>query len=128
MKWITDTGEKTNLKFDDRTLHKSIWQDGIKAQIKKLFPLYNLYEEVSVPHTGLFFDLVIPNLNLVIEMDSGLHDKFNKHFHESYHNFIHSQSNDKKKDRICALNNVRLVRLKNATYDDDELKQIVLGE
>jgi len=128
MKWITDQGRIIPLSLKNKELHRSKRQDGIKAQIEKIFPFCKIYEEVNIPLTNLYIDILIPSLKTVVEVDSRLHDEFIPHFHKSEYKFRNFKRNDKIKNRLCEQNGLRVVRLSKNKYSDEELLNLILGE
>jgi len=83
----------------------------MRKTLNALFPLLDAYEEVFVD--GLFFDFLIPSLGLVIEVDGEQHDKFVEFFHKNAAGYMNSIRNDDKKQKLCDLNNLRLLRFKD---------------
>lgn len=93
--------------------------------VKKHYPLYDVFEEVYVPGSKLKLDMVIPGAMLIIEADGSQHQTFNPFFHKTKADFARAKRRDADKNRWCADNGFRVVRLDDGE-SEDEWKQKLL--
>jgi hypothetical protein len=126
MQWTTERGQRINLKLTKHSIHRSNRQDNILAKLKKLFPYDIFYEEVRIPETRLSIDILSPSLRVAVEVDSELHEKYNKHYHKDYHSFLRVYKNDTLKNKLCAINGLKLIRLDRDEYSNDQLASLIL--
>lgn len=66
---------------------------------------------------GYRYDIVVPGLRLIVEYDSALHYKFNKHFHKNRTGFTIQRIRDQVKDRMAKDHNYTIFRVRQ---DDPE--------
>lgn len=81
--------------------------------LEEMFPFDRIYNEIYA--FGLYLDIFIPSLKLVIEVHGQQHFKRNTFHHPSKKDFINAQNNDKTKKQWCDLNGLTLVEL---NFDD----------
>ena len=60
---------------------------------------------------GYRYDIVVPDLNLIIEYDSTLHSKYSKHFHHDLKNFSVLQQRDEIKTYLATSNGYDIIRV-----------------
>lgn len=100
---------------------KSKFQFECGQILKEKFPHDVILEEVHVPRQGIILDFFLPTRKLVIESHGRQHDKFVQHFHGNIKNFKKSQSQDKKKEEWCNMNNIQYIAVRSV----DELLEII---
>jgi len=85
--------------------------ENIENKIKCCFPLLKYKTEEYVSYRGhrLFFDFVIPELNIYIEVQGEQHYKPVPFFHKFSGGFRKQRYRDQLKTEWCAVNNVILV-------------------
>lgn len=86
--------------------------------IKEVFPLYSLYEEVTLPGSKkparkslLYADFFIPDLSIIVEVHGKQHYEFCSFFHKSRMDFLLSQKRDRDKVEWCELNDIKMITL-----------------
>lgn len=86
--------------------------------LKRLMPLEEIYEEVTLPGSKkpgrnnlLYADILIPRLMVVIEAHGRQHFEFVPHFHKSRMDFIKGKNRDRDKIEWCEINNFRILEL-----------------
>ncbi len=72
------------------------WCHGMDVVQEVIFPW-----SIGPKGAGYRFDIVVPELNLIVEYDSVIHSKFNKMFHKNMKGFISQQMRDQIKDRMA---------------------------
>lgn len=99
--------------------------------LKELFPLYQIYEEVTLPGTktgvngkSLYADFFIPQLKIVIEVHGEQHYKFSPFYHKDKYDFVRAKARDVAKQEFCDLNNITLVELPYSESIDDWKQRI----
>jgi very-short-patch-repair endonuclease len=102
-----ETGRAINMSRPQRLTLKALQQ---------LFPCVDIYAEVYID--GVYFDFLIPLLNIAIEVDGRQHDEFVEHFHKNAAIFGRYKRNDGKKESLCELNDFTLIRIKDAEARD----------
>lgn len=60
---------------------------------------------------GYRYDIVVPELRLIVEYDSLLHSKYSKHFHHSMSGFVASQIRDHTKDKMAEAHGWTVIRV-----------------
>jgi very-short-patch-repair endonuclease len=88
----------------------SVPQKTTLQALEILFPHFDIYSEVYID--GVFFDFLIPLLNIAIETDGRQHDEYIQHFHKNAAGFGRSKRNDSKKEALCEINSWKLIRIK----------------
>lgn len=94
--------------------------------IQELWPTVPIFEECSIKlnSTTLYFDFVIPILNLIVEVDGVQHKTFSAFFHKSKEKFYKQLKNDRLKNDFCDINNIRIIRLTYPCNKDEWTNQI----
>jgi hypothetical protein len=87
--------------------------------LKSLYPTLPIVEEVNIPGSSLRFDMVIPKLYLIIEVQGSQHDDYCEHFHTNKWNFMRAQANDNTKRNWCKQNNLTLIELHDGETLDE---------
>jgi len=113
--YIWDLGKQIYL--DDRRKRSKLHLR-CRAILNTIFPLLQIYEEVSMPGSNhLTLDFYIPNKYLAIECQGEQHYKFIPHFHKHIEGFMNSKKRDQRKHEWCQLNDILLVTL---PYNEDD--------
>lgn len=94
--------------------------------LKKLFPFDPIYEEVLIPGEQLFLDFFLPSRKLAIEVQGQQHDTYVHFFHGSQAGFKKAQANDRRKEELASLNNIKLIGL-NYNESDGEWAHRIVG-
>ena len=91
--------------------------DNVEGLIKKALPTYKYKREFYVlfQNTQLFFDFIIPELKILIEVQGQQHYTFNKFFHGTVDNFKGQVFRDRLKTEWVADSKFKLVVIK---YDE----------
>lgn len=82
-----------------------------------------VFQEVIFPWSigprgaGYRYDIVVPDLRLIVEYDSAIHYKFNKHFHKTRTGYATQRIRDQVKDRLAKTNGYTIFRVRQ---DDPE--------
>lgn len=79
----------------------------------KLFPNYTIEREYPLGDQ-LCLDFYIKELKIGIEVDGRQHEEYVGHFHGSRDKFVHGKNLDFKKEQICNIKNITLVRFKGS--------------
>ena len=82
-----------------------------REMLKRLFALYQVYEEVQIPRENLSMDFFIPDKRFVIEVHGKQHYEYVYHFHGDMEGFKASKTRDKRKKEWATLNNFKYVEL-----------------
>lgn len=90
---------------------KSHFQWRVGQLIDEAYPGEVVLEEFYAPKQGFYIDFFLPRKMIAVEADGAQHDKFNVYFHGSKENFLLAQARDRRKEKWCELNNIRLVRV-----------------
>lgn len=77
--------------------------------LSQIFDGLTIYYEFYID--GVYIDFLIPSIKLAIEVDGVQHENFNKFFHKNGAHFLNSIRRDEKKEAICKINNITLVRI-----------------
>ena len=59
----------------------------------------------------LRYDFYLPNMNILVEVDSMLHFKMVPKFHKDEHDFKHAQQNDRLKNSYALSHQIKLYRI-----------------
>jgi len=103
----------------------SINHRNVKSVLKSLFPHLSIIEEL--PIDGLFLDFYIYELSTAIEVDGSQHKKFTKFYHNNYVGYLTAKQNDYKKEQLCDLNNIKLIRICHTIAKNiDKTKRLIL--
>lgn len=113
---------KSKVRAKSSGLHKKA-----VALVKELYPCMTLVEELNVPEgkNGIYFDLYLPQISLVIEVQGEQHFKNNSFFHKNMLEFQKAKRRDELKREWCACNELHLVELNyNESIDEwrDKIK------
>lgn len=92
---------------------KSSYHQKAYEMIKKLYPLYPVYEETKLCGTknDLYVDLFIPSLGIAVEVQGQQHYKFIPHFHQNVIGYSKAKGRDQEKALWCEINGVTLIEL-----------------
>lgn len=87
--------------------------DNVYCSLERLFPKYTIVKEVYVNYgyTRLFFDFLIKEFGIYVEVQGAQHILFNKHFHGTKENYWAQRRRDNLKlEYIQGEENLSLVR------------------
>jgi len=82
-----------------------------------------VFQEVIFPWgigtrgAGYRYDIVVPHLKLIVEYDSSLHYKFNKHFHKNRAGYTTQRIRDQVKNQLAKTHGYKIFRVRQ---DDPE--------
>jgi very-short-patch-repair endonuclease len=94
--------------------------------LEKLFPNFDIYSEIYID--GVYFDFLIPLLNLALETDGRQHEEYIPHFHKNAAGFSRSKNNDNKKEKLCEINQWTLIRISdNDAHDISSIERLIRG-
>lgn len=97
----------------------------VRCVLSELFPNLNIIEEL--PIDGLFLDFYIYELSIAIEVDGRQHKKFTKFYHNNYVGYLSAKKNDYKKEQLCKLNNIKLIRIDyKIAKKNDKIKDFIM--
>lgn len=98
---------------------KSSYHQKAYEIIKKLYPLYPVYEETKLCGTknDLYIDMFIPSLGIAVEVNGEQHYKFNPYFHQNIAGYSRAMSRDQEKKLWCEINGITLIEL---AYNETE--------
>lgn len=109
--------------------NKSSLHINARALIKKLFPTFQILEEVPIPlrkSETLYLDFYLPLSRICIEVHGQQHYEFSAFFHGNKMNFLKHQKRDRDKKEWCSLNGIKLLEL---PYDEqDHWEEILTHE
>lgn len=91
---------------------KSNFQSDVRQQIRKMYPLDNIFEEVYIKGERFFLDFFLPNRSIVIECNGRQHYEHVKFFHKTVKDFNKQKDVDDRKRQWCNLNNFKLIEIK----------------
>jgi hypothetical protein len=92
-------------------------QKELFLEIKKWAGNLEVVQEVIFPWSigpkgaGYRYDIVVPDLRLIVEYDSLLHSKYSKHFHHSQTNFNDLKERDILKTTLARKNGWDIIRV-----------------
>lgn len=66
----------------------------------------------------LRYDFYLPDLNVLVEVDSMLHFKRIPKFHKTKHDFTHAQQNDRIKNSYALSHKIKLYRVPEWEFDN----------
>ena len=97
-------------------------QKNIKDLLYKHWCADIVFEELPVVGTRLTLDFYNANKKMAVEVDGNQHYTFNKFFHSnSRQNFLAQLQRDEKKEYICEINNIQLVRILESDSPSEKL-------
>ena len=88
------------------------FQSEVGNVLEELFPSDVILEEFPCVGDGLHLDFFLPRRKLAVEVQGEQHYSFNAFFHRSKADFVAQQRRDKRKERWCEVNDIRLVKIK----------------
>jgi hypothetical protein len=101
--------------------------------LKQIFPLHQIYEEVTLPGTktgstgkSLYADFFIPQLKIIVEVQGEQHYTYSSFYHKNKFEFIRAKNRDYAKKEFCGLNEITLVELPYSE-NEDEWRQRIVG-
>lgn len=107
----------------------SYLSDEVEEAIKRCFPNYRLKKEVylSYQNEKLFFDYLIEELNVYIEVQGVQHFKYVPHFHGDPFQFYRQRVRDGLKREWAESEGHTLISIdKNTKLDDDSFINLIL--
>lgn len=75
----------------------------------------------------LRYDFYLPAMNVLIEVDSMLHFKQVPKFHQTKHDFLHAQQNDRLKNSYALSHKINLYRVPEWEFDNIKTVQDMLN-
>ena len=93
------------------TYQKSKFQTKIGEELKKEYPLENIYQEVYIPGEKFYLDFFIPSRYLVVEVQGKQHELHTRFFHKTKIDFNNQKNRDLRKMEWCILNGFKLVEI-----------------
>jgi len=94
---------------------RSKFQTEVKKFLRNYW-LHNIvFEEFPIVGTRLSLDFYNANKKIAIEVQGRQHTGYVEFFHQNRMNFLHQLNRDKKKERFCELNKIKLVTI----YEND---------
>lgn len=75
----------------------------------------------------LRYDFYLPDLNILVEVDSMLHFKRIPKFHPTKHDFTHAQQNDRLKNSYALAHGIRLYRIPEWDFENTNNMQDILN-
>jgi len=96
-------------------------EDQIEVLIKKSFPFlsYKKQQYIFYRNQKLFFDFIIPDLNVYIEVQGQQHYKRISFFHKFGKDFRSQKFRDQIKTEWCGVNDIILVSIKYSEINKD---------
>jgi hypothetical protein len=83
--------------------------------LKHIFPYQKIEEEVPVGR--LWVDILLPHLNIAVEVHGNQHSEFNPFFHKTIQDFSKGQENDWQKSEMLESQNISLF----VVYHDEKI-------
>jgi len=131
MEVLTLDGKKNYWKVPEKIAKgsnrkKSKLHSSAVKLIREKYPLIPIYEEMPVILEGkqkAFFDIWLPTLNMVVEVNGQQHYEFSSLYHKFKWELSKQKAQDRKKIEWCELNDISLAILK---YDNTEEWQEIL--
>lgn len=87
------------------------FQSEVGEILEEVFPSHYILEEFPCVGERLFLDFFIPSKGLAVEVQGAQHHKFNPFFHKDKKAFATQQANDRRKQKWCEANEIRLVKI-----------------
>lgn len=112
----TQRGWRSKIK---RTM--SYGNDKMISLLKKIFPNMTIEQEFHIGEK-LRLDAYIKKLNLGFEYDGIQHFRFTPIWHKTKADFIRAQEYDKRKNELCILRNITLIRIR---YNEDLTEELL---
>lgn len=106
-------------KYPIKDCSKSNFQQTVANELKAIYPLHIILEEVTIPETRLRLDFLIPSLRLAIECQGRQHTEFIPFFHKTITGFINQQGRDSLKKEFCIQNNISFIEI----FENDKRKR-----
>lgn len=92
--------------------------------LEKLFPNTVIYEEITIPD-GLYLDLFIPSLDLIVEVHGKQHYEFVPFFHKTKANFLIAKKRDRDKIEWATLNKFSIAIL---PYNEEDKWESIISK
>lgn len=110
LKLLDGTDFSPCLKSKIRSKRSGLHKQAV-ALIKEIYPCMTLVEELNVPEGkhGFYFDLYLPQLSLVIEIQGEQHFKNNAFFFKNMLEFQKAKRRDELKREWCEHNELTLL-------------------
>lgn len=109
--------------------NKSSLHISARALIKKVFPTFQILEEVPIPlrkSETLYLDFYLPLSRICIEVHGQQHYEFSAFFHGNKMNFLKHQKRDREKKEWCSINGIKVLELPH--YEQDHWEEILTHE
>lgn len=118
------------IKSKEDCRSKSQWRLG--RLLSKVYGRKAIYEDYPLPNCGnVSWDFWVPHQEMAFEFHGRQHDEYVKFFHGTKAGFTRQKASDAKKKTIAELNDVTLVVIRDADFDEwtvEELKDIISME
>ena len=124
---VISAGKTLNIKFANKKEEQHVASKGSKKLydlLTKIFPSFNIEKEYSIGERSRL-DYYIKDFNVGIEFDGRQHFEYVQHFHSNKDGFKKQQILDEKKNEICALRDISVIRFSD---DDDLTVECVKGK
>ncbi len=115
-------------KYPIKEHSKSNFQRSISIELRELYPLRIILEEVTIPETRLKLDFLIPSLKIAIECQGKQHTEFIPYFHKTIMGFVNQQRRDSLKQKFCMQNNITFVEIFENDKRKRDIKDIIRSE
>ena len=93
--------------------------------IKRLYTDF-LAEEVFIPYDNFYFDFVMPNRLVFIEVHGEQHYGFNPFFHKTKLDFVKQQKTDRNKELFCKENGGTYIELPYHESEDQWTRRLMM--
>lgn len=100
------------------------FQSSVGDILNELYPLHHIFEEFQCVGERLFLDFFLPTKKIAVEVQGPQHNSFNQFFHEDKNAFARQQENDKRKEKWCEINGIRLVKIKWGEKRENIIKEL----
>jgi very-short-patch-repair endonuclease len=109
----------------------SNYSDKVESMFKRAFPSYRIKKEKYILYQGirLFYDFIVPEMKLLIEVQGQQHYSFNKLYHRDKEDLEKQKFNDTLKEEWASTNGYSLLSIKYDIIDsltDSKFKTMVI--
>lgn len=123
MQFLTLTNKRRNCKNAKNFLIKwkdpsrSKFQTNVKVFLQKYWSMDIVFEEFPIVGTRLTLDFYNANKKVAIEVQGRQHTQFIQFFHRDRLKYLSQLQRDRKKEKFCELNEIKLITI----FDKDEI-------
>lgn len=107
-----------------KTRAKSAPHQKALSLLLEILPGIPIFEEVSLPGSGLYLDIFLPSASLAIEVHGRQHYEFVPFFHKCKADFLIARKRDRQKQEWCDINGIALAIL---PYDEEDKWKILIS-